>query len=137
MNTGLDTIAPTKEKVIITNEPPWVSSSSKKHYLMVFRKLRNQVNRERKKLRAKYYDAKDKQLGSCAPATWWKETKRLSGVSEHVNRRDDTVSMLSDIECDCDSNSPGEAELANEIYQAFLRPMTDFTPLLPNHSVAN
>ena len=30
INTGLDAIAPTKEKVIITNEPPWVSSSFKK-----------------------------------------------------------------------------------------------------------
>ena len=30
--------------------------------LMAFRKLRNQVNRERKNLRAKYYDAKVKQL---------------------------------------------------------------------------
>ena len=29
INTGLDAIAPTKEKVIITNEPPWVSSSFK------------------------------------------------------------------------------------------------------------
>ena len=104
INTGLDAIAPTKEKVIITNEPPWVSSSFKnlirnrqKAFTqgdrMAFRKLRNQVNRERKNLRAKYYDAKVKQLGSCAPATWWKEIKRLSGISEHVSRRDDMFSV--------------------------------------------
>ena len=53
INTGLDTIAPTKEKVIITNEPPWVSLSFKKLIrnrqkaftqgdLMVFGKLRHQ-----------------------------------------------------------------------------------------------
>ena len=66
---------------------------------MTFRKLRNQVNRERKKLRAKYHDAKVKQLGSCAPASLRKEIKRLSGISEHVIRSDvDTVSMLSNIE---------------------------------------
>ena len=61
INNGLDAIAPIIEKVIITNEPPWVSSSFKKLIrnrqkaftwgdLMTFRKLRNQVNRERKKL---------------------------------------------------------------------------------------
>ena len=148
INTGLDAIAPIKEKVITTNEPPWVSSSFKKLIrnrqkaftqgdLMAFRKLRNQVNRERKKLRAKYYDAKVKQLESCAPATWWKEIKRLSGISEHVSRREDMVSMLSNIERNSDPNSPGEAELANEINQAFLRPMTDFTPLLPNYWQTN
>ena len=105
--------------------------------LMACRKLRNQVNGERKKLRAKYYDAKVKQLGSCAPATWWKEIKRLSGISEHVSRRDDNVSMLSNIERNPHSNSPGEAELANEINLAFLRPMMDFTPLLPNYCKTN
>ena len=30
INTGLDAITPTKEKVIITNESPWMSSSFKK-----------------------------------------------------------------------------------------------------------
>ena len=93
---------------------------------MAFRKLRN----------IKYYDAKVKQLGSCAPATWWKEIKRLSGISEHVSRRDDTVSVLSNIECNSDPNSPSEAELANEIIQDFLRPhdrlYTAITQLLAN-----
>ena len=144
INTGLDAIAPTKENVIITNEPPWVSSSFKKLIrnrqkaftqgdFMAFRKLRNQVNRDKKKVHAKNYDAKVEQLGSCAPPTWWKEIKRLSGITEHVSRRHDTVSMLSNIECNSDPNSPSEAELANEIIQAFLRPMKDFTPLLPNY----
>ena len=36
-----------------------------------------------------------------------------------------------------DPNSPSEAELANKINQAFLRPMTDFTPLLPNYWQTN
>ena len=92
---------------------------------MAFRKLRNQVNRERKKLRAKYYDTKIKQLGSCALATWSKEIKMVS-LNILVGN---TVSMFSNIERNSDPNSPSEAELANEINQAFLRPMTDFTPL--------
>ena len=87
---------------------------------MAFRELRNQINRERTSLRAKYYDATVKQLESCAPATWWKEIKRLSGISEHVSRCDDAVSILSNIERNSYSNAPGEAELANEINKAFL-----------------
>ena len=45
--------------------------------------------------------------------------------------------MLSNIERNSDPNSPGEAELANEINQAFLRLMTNFTPLLPNYWQTN
>ena len=45
--------------------------------------------------------------------------------------------MLSNIERNSDSNSPGETELTNEINQAFLRPMTDFTPILPNYWQTN
>ena len=133
INTGLDAIAPTKEKVIITNEPPWVSSSFKKlirnrqKALYSGRsygisKLRNQVNRERKNLRAKYYDAKVKQLRSCAPATWWKEIKRLSGISEHVSRRDNTVSMLSNIERNSDPNSPVKQNWPVKSIKLFLDP---------------
>ena len=50
-----------------------------------------------------------------------------------VSRRDDSVSMMSNIERSSDLSSPSAAELANEINQAFLRPMTDFTPLLPQN----
>ena len=95
------------------------------------------VNRERKRLRAKYYDAKVKQLRSCAPAIWWKEIKRLCGMSEQVSRREDTVAMLSNIEHNSDSSSPSLDELANEISQAFLRPMSDFNPLLPSNRQAD
>ena len=101
ISTGLEAIALTTEKVIITSEPHGsfkkLIRNRQKAFtqgdLMAFRKPRNQVNHERKKLRAKYYDAKVKQLGSCAPATWWKEIERLSGIFEHVSRRDDTVCM--------------------------------------------
>ena len=148
INNGLDAIAPIREKVIITNESPWGSSSFKKLIrnrqkaftqgdLMTFRKLRNQVNRERKKLRAKYYDVKVKQLGNCAAATWWKEIKRLSGISEHVTRRDDTVSMLSNIERNSDLSPYSVTEMASEINQAFLRLMTEFIPLLSNNRQTN
>ena len=45
--------------------------------------------------------------------------------------------MLSNTERNSNPNSPSEAELANEINQAFLRPMTHFTLLLPNYWQTN
>ena len=136
------------KKCIIANEPPWMSLSLKRliHSRqkaftqgdpITFRSLRNQVNRERKRLRAKYYDAKVKQLRSCAPAIWWKEIKRLCGMSEQVGRREDTAAMLSNIEHNLDSSSPSLVELPNEINQEFLRPMSDFNPLLPSNRQAD
>ena len=97
---------------------------------MAFHKLRNKLNRGRKKPLAKYYDAKVKQRGSCAPATWWNEIRRSSCIFEHVSRRGDTVSMLSNIECNSELPPPlppSVAELATEINQTILRPMADFT----------
>ena len=148
INTGLDAIAPIKKKIIITNEPSWMSLSLKRliHSCqkaftqgdpIKFRCLRNQVNRERKRLRAKYYDAKVKQLRSCAPAIWWKEIKRLCGMSEQVGRREDTAAILSNIENNLDSSSLSLDDLANEINQEFLRPMSDINPLLPSNQQAD
>ena len=65
---------------------------------MTFHKLRSKVNHGRKKALAKRYNAKVKQLRSCAPATWWNEIRRLSCIFEQVSRRGDIVSMLSNIE---------------------------------------
>ena len=42
--------------------------------------------------------------------------------------------MLTNIERSSDLSPPSVTEVANEINQAFLRPMTEFIPLLPNNS---
>jgi hypothetical protein len=58
-------------------------------------------------------------------------------MSEQVSRREDTVAVLSNIEHNSDSSSPSLDELANEINQAFLRPMSDFNQLLPSNRQAD
>jgi hypothetical protein len=58
-------------------------------------------------------------------------------MSEQVGRREDTAAMLSNIEHNLDSSSPSLDELANEINQEFLRPMSDFNPLLPSNRQAD
>ncbi|PFX26424.1 hypothetical protein AWC38_SpisGene8894 [Stylophora pistillata] len=90
-----------------------------------FRTLRNCVNRERKICRAKYYEAKFSHLRECKPSVWWKEVKKLSGMSPASETRDDTCKLLQHL-----GFSPGD--LANYINSAFLTPMQSFEPLTHN-----
>jgi hypothetical protein len=54
-------------------------------------------------------------------------------MSEQVSRRENAVGMFSNIEHNSDSSSFSLEELANEIDQTFLSPLSDFNPLLPNN----
>ena len=81
----------------------------------IFRALRNQVNRERKTCRAKFYKSKVEHLKNCSPAAWWKEVKKLSGMAAQVSDREDPRTTAED--------------LANIINQTFLEPMKAFDPL--------
>ena len=69
IKTGFDMLLPIKSKVKVSNEPPWMTQALRSLIhrrqkalangdLMTFRSLRNQVNRERKLLRAKFYEKK-------------------------------------------------------------------------------
>lgn len=98
VNTGMDILLPIMSKTIVVNEPSWVNQSLKKMIrarqkalargdMDYFRFLRNHVNRERKVCRAKYYDSKVKHLRNCKPATWWKEVKKLSGMSAATGKQ--------------------------------------------------
>ena len=69
IKTGLDSILPMKPKIVHRTEPPWINSTLKtlirKRQVALgrgdraeFNHLRNLVNRERKRCRAKYYECK-------------------------------------------------------------------------------
>ena len=88
-----------------------------------FRKLRNRVNRERKKCRAKYFQAKVDNLKKCKPSTWWNEVKKLSGCSPTSSTYRDLSKSLQH-----QYGSFDETSLANAINEAFLSPMHDYTP---------
>jgi hypothetical protein len=66
INFGLDFLLPIKKKILINNDPPWMTKSLKQlirrrekafalNDLDSFKKLRNQVNRERKSCRKRFY----------------------------------------------------------------------------------
>ena len=84
---GLDTLLPVRSKIKFANDPPWISKKLKQliqqrqkslHQgdLRTFRRLRNEVNHERKSCRSTFYDAKVNELKESAPARWWKEIKK-------------------------------------------------------------
>jgi hypothetical protein len=47
---------------------------------LLFKSLRNRVNRERKLSRSKFFDTKVKELKSSNPKLWWKSVKTLCGM---------------------------------------------------------
>ena len=138
VKVGLDLVLPLRSKTIHLNEPPWISSSLKslirrrqrahsQGNLLEFRMLRNRVNRERKICRAKYYDAKVSHLKECKPSAWWKEVKKLSGMTSASYGGDYIMKSLQNID---GVSSP--LDLANVINDCFILPMREFTPLQPS-----
>lgn len=137
IKTGLDFILPLRPKTIHSSEPPWMNPTFKNLIksrqsalsngnMVNFRLLRNRVNRERKICREKYYKAKVSHLNECKPSLWWKEVKKLSGMASTSGRRDDSTKLLHQL------GAHDMLELANNINDAFLSPMSDFVPLPSN-----
>lgn len=105
VKTGLDFISPPRFKSIHRSEPPWLNDKLKnlikrrqcalaKGNMDTFRILKNCVNRERKICRAKYHKAKVSHLRECKPSVWWKEVKKLSGLSPASETRANTNKLL-------------------------------------------
>ena len=82
-----------------------------------FNHLRNLVNRERKKCRAKYYECKVQHLKGCSPARWRGEIKRLSRMERPVGSRDNVFKSIHHLE---GARGLSADDLANHINTAFL-----------------
>ena len=140
IKTGLDLVLPMKPKIIHRTEPPWINSTLKnlirKRQVALgrgdraeFNHLRNLVNRERKRCRAKYYECKVQHLKACSPAKWWSEIKRLSGMEGPIGSRDNVLKSVHHLE---GARGISADDLANHINTAFLAPMEVFEPLTHN-----
>lgn len=93
VKTGLDAITLLQSKVVHITEPPWINYSLKnlirerqselnQGNLEGFRRLRNRVNRERKICRTNHYQRKVEHFKNRSSSSWWKNVKKLSGVSK-------------------------------------------------------
>jgi hypothetical protein len=91
INYGLNTIMPERRIKVYANDCPWMTQGLKRLILqrqkafttgktVLFRLLRNKVNRERKRCRKLYYNAKVRELSGSKPRDWWREVKQLCGL---------------------------------------------------------
>jgi hypothetical protein len=94
----------------------------------LFKSLRNQVNRERKSCRGKFYSSKVEYLKNRSRAEWWKEAKKLSGISSQV--RVDPISLLRNLDCGSENNPTELEDLYTARNATDLLQVADFTGLL-------
>jgi hypothetical protein len=131
INNGLDSIIPLLNKTVRLNEPPWMNTTMKvlirkrqkaikQKRTTEFKRLRNQINRQIKKCRAKCYENSVHHLKQCKPSAWWKEVKKLGGMNVIVGISDKIVKALRPRD---DPSSSDKRDLANEINNAFLAPI--------------
>ena len=119
----MDIIMPAKTIKLHTNDVSWMTGHLK-HLIKCrqkalkdncptqFKFYRNQVNRERKRVKAKYYESKVKYLKNIEPKKWWSECKKLCGMSKpNINIASKLLGESQTIE--------DKVNLANEINLAF------------------
>ena len=132
IHTGLDLLMPIKKIRMNTHDVPWMTQHLKdliRKRQQAFHKkgaasvqytfYRNQVNRERKICRAKFYESRVAHMKKEEPKAWWREMKRLSGgkacsgdLLNHMN-----VKELENL---------STHELASSINKAFLEPLEEY-----------
>ena len=90
INLGLNTIMPKSSMKVFETDRPWLSAQLKQLIARrqkafasgnqsLFKILRNEVNRERKRCRKVYYENKVESLRASRPRDWWREVKQLCG----------------------------------------------------------
>ena len=82
--------------------------------MILFKILRNKVNRVRKHCRSIYYESKIKDLHNRKPQDWWRKVKQLCG-SGKVATRDVRSTLGPNMNFDT-----YDKELSNEINRAFV-----------------
>ena len=90
-----------------------------------------QVNRERKICHPKYYKAKINHLRTCKLSIWWKEIRKISGMTPAST----TCDMPKSLCHIADGPDASTSDLANTTGQAFLSSMNSFSSLPPDFSV--
>ena len=71
--------------------------------MVSYRKLRNQVNRESKSLRSRFYNNKVRNLKTSNNRKWWKDMKDLIGLQKGAS--DAQMQHLADSDCQGGMNS--------------------------------
>ena len=132
IHIGLDILMPIKRVRVNTRDAPWMTDNLKSLIIKrqkafhehggespQYKFYRNTVNRERKSVKASFYQLKVEHMKEENPKVWWKEVKRLCGAKPSA----DNVTSHIHIEGIKDMSYE---ELANVINQAFLEPLEEY-----------
>lgn len=103
VNFSMNTFFPLKWKTTVSNEPSQINQRLKR----VIRDRQKALARRDMQCRALNYESKVKHSKECRPAAWWKEVRKLSGLSAT-----EQSSVLQHIDCR-EESSPHS--LANSI----------------------
>ena len=87
-----------------------------------YKQLRNEINRQRSRLRASFYQSKVDKIGESNSRQWWKTIKTMIGLQPSKSHLCDLAEQL----CDGDTLA-----LANNINMVFKEVSVDLQPLLP------
>jgi hypothetical protein len=90
-----------------------------------FKRLRNCVNRERRKCRSKCYEAKVNHLKSCKSSDWWREVKKLNEMNSAFKSKNEVYKSLENL----NETATSTKHLVNIINGMFLSLMNDLFPL--------
>ena len=135
VKTGLDTIMPFKSIRLHVNDAPWVTTEFKNLIMqrqsafaredqVQFRHLCNDVNRQRKSSRIRYYSSRVADLKNVKPGKWWGELKKIAGMSPSAGCDE----IRSHIHID-GIEEKSTTDIADLINDALLDPMQDYQPL--------
>ena len=107
INYGLNTTMPECSIRVHETDRPWISLQLKDLIArcqqalasgnrMLYKILRNKVNRERKRCRKTYYANKIGDLHDTNPRDWWRKVKQICGTAK-TTRRDLTTMLHQDL----------------------------------------
>ena len=113
-------------------DQPWMTSHLKRlierrqkafaaGHDLLYKLLRNKVNRERKRCQMIYYNNKVRDLKDTKPRDWWRAVKQLCG-STKANRPDLRSIMKNEVKCT-------DQELVDKVNEAFVSVTKDYLPL--------
>ncbi len=133
MSDLVDTHLPLKTVSRNSDDRPWITDSFR-HLISLrqyhhkagndlqYRLFRNRVNRERKRLKARYFSSRMVELKQLNPKDWWNNIKEITGQ----RRKNNNLQPVADVLC-----QGSMVELAGEINKAFKAVTEDMVPITP------
>ena len=126
---------PLKSVMLHVNNAPWTTAELKELIkarskvfargdTKNFRRLRNDVNRERKLCRKRYYNSTVDNLKETKPSRWWSKVKKIAGMTPATGGDD----IQSQLHLDAIENKSPK-DIADFINTALLEPMQEYCPL--------